>query len=261
MGGRRFHNVYNQSPPNHVYYASFGFKSTKSETWLALLTHVGLLSLFEMADPESLASWTHIDQAYPFGQHHRGTEARFALSFQQSIGPAANAVLAGLDPRAMSIAVSAMNLVKIYRIIPSENSESDFRFCEVFMLPVEGALINEIAWAPGCLSPHDIVAAACDDGTVRILFLDTPYDAINNTKDNLSIESQSHDVDRATPFRPANTPSGIGAGLAGLNRTTGFNQDLSDYLPIKHVMSEVALLPHDEGTPVWKVRWMHDGKY
>ena len=261
MGGRRFHNVYSQSPPNHVSYASFGFRSNKNETWLALITHVGLLTLYEMADPEALTSWAHIDQVCPFGQQHRGTEAKFTISFQQSIGPAANAVMAGLDPRTMSIAVSAMNLVKIYRIIPVQNSESEFRFCEVFMLPIEGTLINEIAWAPGCLRPYDTIAAACNDGTVRMLLLDTPYDVNRSAKDNRSVESQSDDYDSATPSGPSNALSGIGAGLAGLDQTKGLDQDALDSLRIQHVMSEVALLPHDEGSPVWRVRWMHDGKY
>ena len=259
-GGRRFSNVYSQSPPNHVSYVSFGFKSIKNETWLALMTHVGSLSLLEMADPESLASWAQIEQVYPFGQHHRGTEARFSLSFQESEGPAANAVMAGLNPRSMSLAVSAMNLIRIYRVIPGEASESNYQLCEVLGKLVEGALINEIAWAPGCLRPYDTIAAACDDGTVRMFLLDTPCNDENVIEEESSTMPPPQDQGKAIPTKSSSTPSGIGAGLAGLHRATNFENDAQVSLQIEHVMHEVAALPHDDGSPVWKVRWMHDGK-
>lgn len=257
--GRRFRCVYSQSPPNHVSYVSFSFKSIKHDIWLALMTHDGLLSLAEPADPESFSSWNQIDQLYPFGQHHRGTEAKFRLSFHQSEGPSSNALLAGLDFKAMSLAVSALSFVKIYRAIkPEDSSEGNYKLHELLQIDIANASINEIAWAPGCLHPFDVIATACDDGIVRIFHVDT-----NNEGDDFSEAARRPQPDGVPVAQgPAarNAPSGISAGLAGMARSTPSRKGIANEMNIKHVSKEVAMLPHDDGSPVWKVRWLYDGK-
>ena len=259
--GRRFRCVYSQSPPNRVSYVSFGFKTINSDVWLALLTHDGSLTLFEPADPESFSSWNQIDQLFPFGQHHRGTEARFRMSFHRSENPSANALLAGLEPRAMSLAVSAMNIVKIFRAVkPEENLEGNYQCYEMLHIDIHYVLINEIAWAPGCLHPFDVVAIACDDGTVRIFHVDTPCAVKTDTR-AMAVRPPQMDNSQTMQANSARkTPSGIGAGLAGMSRTTTSPQDRGNKMDIKHVSKEVAVLPHMEGSPVWKIRWLCDGK-
>ena len=258
--GRRFKSVYTQTPPNHVSYVSFGFKTIKNDVYLSLFTHDGLLGLFEPADPESLGAWNQVDQLYPFGQHHRGTEARFRLSFHHSEGPSSNAMLAGLDPKAISLAVSALSAIKILRAIKAEEpSEGNYQLYEMLHIDLGNALINEIAWAPGCLHPFDVIAVACDDGAVRIFNVDTPYNLDDPSKTSVARSPHQNGTSplQATTSRAA--PSGIGAGLAGMSRNIASRHDIANKFDIKHIVNEVAVLPHDEGSPVWKIRWIYDG--
>ncbi len=217
----------------------------------------------EPADPESLSSWNQVDQLHPFGQHHRGTEARFRLSIHQSEGPCLNALMAGLALKAISLAVSALNSIKIFRAVkPEDASEGIYRFFEMLQIDTGNELINEIAWAPGCLLPFDRIAAACDGGTVRIFDVDTPHDVDGSPKELTARFPQSNATQKAhSTSSSRNPPSGIGAGLAGMSRITSPRHDLTERSNIKHVSKERAILPHDEGSPVWKVRWTYDGEY
>lgn len=218
----------------------------------------------EPADPDSLSPWNQIDQLYPFGQHHRGTEARFRLSLHQSEGPSLNALMAGLDPSAISLAVSALNSFKIFRAMKPENSsEGGYQLFEMLHTDTGNAFINEVAWAPGCLLPFDRIAAACDDGTVRIFDIDTPNYDDGSSKaltSRFGHPNASHQ-EASSSDKSRNPPSGIGAGLAGMSRVTSPRRDLIDSLNIQHVSMEKAVLNHDEGSPVWKVRWTYDGDH
>lgn len=255
--GRRFRCIFSQSPLNHVSYVSFGSKTIRHDLFLSLITHDGLLSLLEPADPESLSSWNVIDNIYPFGQHHRGTEARFRLSFHQGEGPSTNAVFAGLDPNAISLAVSAIEHIKIYRAVKSgEPSESNYLFYEMIEIQTD-ATVNEIAWAPGCLHPYDIIAAACNDGTIRIFEVNTPHEVDASSRTPAVKAYKPNGPRRALPATMRNAPSGIGAGLADMSRNAP-PREVMNSLNIKHEWKQAALLSHDEA-PVWKIRWIYDG--
>ena len=257
--GRRFRCIFSQSPLNHVSYVSFGSTTIKHDLYLSLITHDGLLSLLEPAEPESLSSWNVIDNIYPFGQHHRGTEARFRLSFHQGESPSSNAVFAGLDPNAISLAVSAIECIKVYRAVKSgEPPETNYLFYEMTEINTD-TIINEIAWAPGCLRPYDAIAAACNDGTIRIFEVDTPHDVDALSRASAVRAHKSNGPQRAPPATSRNAPSGIGAGLAGMSRSAP-TREVRSSLNIRHEWKQAALLSHDEA-PVWKIRWIYDGKY
>ena len=257
--GRRFRCIFSQSPPNHVSYVSFSSKTIRHDLFLSLITHDGLLSLLEPTNPESLGSWNAIDNIYPFGQHHRGTEAKFRLSFHQSEGPSSNAIFAGLDPNAMSLAVSAIEHIKVYRAVKSgEPSEGNYQFNEMMNIHVD-AIINEIAWAPGCLHPHDLIAAACNDGTIRIFEVDTPHEVNALSRTPAAKAYKSNGPQKAITATLRNAPSGIGAGLAGMSRNAP-PREVMNNLNIKHEWKQAALLSHDEA-PIWKVRWIYDGDF
>ena len=84
--------------------------------------------------------------------------------------------MAGLDPSALSIAVSAASFVKVYRAVKSasESEEGGFQLQEMLEMEVETSGVNAIAWAPGCLTPYDVIAVACGDSTVRVLEVVVP---------------------------------------------------------------------------------------
>ena len=254
--GRRFRCIFSQSPSNHVAYVSFDFKTVKHEAWLVLVTHDGLLSLLEPSEPESLSAWRELDQIYPYGQHSRGTEPRFRLSLHRSDRPCYNAVMAGLDPKALSLAVSAMSFIKIYRALKLE--DGNYQFHEMIEIATDSPLINDVSWAPGCIRPYDLIAVACDDGCVRVFEITTPVDLKTPPRINAGAPALPIDCPGPSSTTARNAPSGIGAGLAGASRAAARNS--GGTAKIRHEWKEVAALHHDDGAPVWKVEWMHDGK-
>ena len=255
--GRRFRCIFSQSPSNHVAYVSFDFKTAKNEVWLVLITHDGLLSLLEPSELESLSAWKELDQIYPYGQHSRGTEPRFRLSLHHSERPCYNAIMAGLDPRALSLAISAMSFIKIYRALKPE--DGNYQLHEMIEIATDTPLINDVSWAPGCVRPYDLIAAACDDGCVRVFEINTPMDTKSSSRDTSDpLTPQSAGPGR-TLVAARNAPSGIGAGLAGASRAAARNS--AGPAKIRHEWREVAALHHDDGAPVWKVEWMHEGRY
>jgi len=190
---------------------------------------------------------------YPFGQHPRGSEPRFSLSFHQSHGPSPQALRAGLDASALSIAVSAANLIKLYR--GTKSDERIYQLQEMAQINLHTSLINEIAWAPGCLHPFDVVAAACDDGTLRVVEITVPQAPASI----LTVKSQPFkEPPRRGSVNTRNNTSGISAGLAGMNRTTVARSDAGGST-MKHEWREVATLSPADGAPAWKVRWSQDG--
>lgn len=257
-GGRRFRCIFSQSPGNHVAYVSFDFKTVKHEVWLVLITRDGLLSLLEPTEPESLSLWKETDRIYPFGKHSRGTEPRFNVCLHQSDRPCYTAVLAGLDPKALSLAVSATNLIKVFRAIKPE--EGNYQFYEMAEMTSASPLINDLSWAPGCIRPYDLIAAACDDGYARVFEITTPHVAEPSSFDIPSPRTALVASAREQMANARNAPSGIGAGLAGVSRAAAAARNVAGTTKIKHEWKEVAALLHDDNSPVWKVRWMHDGQ-
>ena len=255
MGGRRFKCIFSQSPNNHVAYVSFDIKTVKHEVWLVLLAQDGCLSLLEPSESESLNVWKEIDNIFPFGQHFRGIGTTFNVCLHQCERPCYKAILAGLDPKALSLAVSAMNLIKIFRSITSE--EGNYQLFEMAELVIDSTMINHVSWAPGCIRPYDLVAAACDDGSARIFEVITPFTAKDSHLTVMESQISTFTTIREPAMNARNAPSGIGAGLAGMSLAAARNGTGSS--KIRHEWKQVAVLTHDDNSPMWKVKWMHDG--
>ncbi len=258
-GGRRFRCIFSQSPSNLVAFVSFDFKTIKHEVWLVYITRDGLLALLEPSEPESLSMWKELDKIYPFGDHHpRGAEPRFTVSFHQSERPCYSAVIAGVDAKALSFAVSALNSIKIFRATKSD--EGNYNFHPIIEMVTAATLINDISWAPGCIRPYDLIAAACDDGFVRIFELNTPYNGDISSIANSTSRVAQNSSKGGPQTSARNAPSGIGAGLIGVSRAAAAARDVAGTSKIKHEWKEVAALPHDYKSAVWTVRWVHDGQ-
>jgi nucleoporin SEH1 len=257
-GGRRFKCIFSQAPSNHIPYASFDFKTIKHEVWLVLVTRDGLLSLLEPAEPESLSLWKELDAVYPFEQHPRGTEPKFKVSFHQSERPCYNAILAGLDVKALSLALSGLNRVKVFRAIKPD--EGTYQLYEMVEIVVNATLINDVSWAPGCIRPYDLIATACDDGTARMFSISTPHEgnALSPPEFEAPISPLANIKEPLPNVRK--NPSGIGAGLAGASRAAAAARHITTTSNIKHEWMEIAVLLHDDESPVWKIEWMYDGQ-
>lgn len=257
LSGRRYRCVFSQSPSTHVSYVSLDFKTVRHEVWLVIISRDGLLSLLEPSEPESLHAWKELDTMYPFGQHTRGSEPTFRLSLHHSERPSYGAISAGVDPKAISIALSATSSIKILRA--TRPDYINYQLYEMLEINTSTSAINDVSWAPGGIRPYDLLAAACDDGRVRLYEVTTPGSLDqSSTVPGLGSEILMRQK-RASPAVARQTLSGIGAGLAGVSQA-GSTRRAGGGLCVQHAWKEVAILSHDDGAPVWRVRWTHDGK-
>lgn len=253
LGGRRFNCVYSQSPSHPSPYTALAFHATSPlKVILAVATRNGLLSLLEPEKgvsntQQSLSEWQEIDFMYICGQLiPRGTETSFRFSFQDTERPIWAAVRSGLDPRAISMAVAALNVVKVYRITlhaRAGGAGERYRFSPpVAELTGATAIVRDVAWSPILYRDRDLIATASADGYVRIYEVEVP-----------KVQTDDHTTDGVTIRRGLNPPSGIGAGLASADTRVHELEDSG----VRHTWAEVAMLRH-EGC--WRVEWMQDGE-
>ena len=249
--GRRFKCIYSQQTKFRVPYVSLDLMSRLAITYVALITRDGHFTLLEPTDSDSLGDWRVMDQFYVCARPSRGEETGFRVAFHQDVLPCYKALEAGLEREALSLAIGAMDVVKVYRAIRSPGT--DYQLFLAAVLPCHGTLIRDVAWAAGSFRGKDTIATACKDGFIRIFDVTTPI---------------PNDATRATPAAPSTTddaslsttgttaaPSGIGAGLAGASRAEGAMPRREEHAcKVKHAWKEVACL--DSGhRAVWRVKF------
>ena len=252
--GRRWKCAYSQSCAHAVPYNSIDFVAVRHETYLAAVTRDGLLSLLEPAVPLDFSDWKELDQFWVCGQPvERGAEVHFRVHFQHDDAPHHAAVAAGLSELALSLAVSAVNDVKIYRVLPAGYAGAGpYRFqSPAAVLTGSRALVRDVAWSHVTYQSADKLAAASADGFVRVYEITYPEPA---GAANPPAGGAASELGPSRAF--ARPQSGIGAGLAGASRSAAEPGSLEPG-QVVHEWKCVAELRH-EG--VWKVTWDAPGE-
>ena len=229
---------------------SVDFRCIDTETYLALVTRDGNLSLLEPRDHDNLAGewldWMSSEDFYVCRPPSRSEEASFKVAFHQEKLPCWTALQAGLDRRCLSLAVAVMDSVKIYR------TDKDRRIYLAAGISAIGSLVRGLSWSNGAMRGFDVIATACKDGVIRVYELHTP-------KSRRSASSQLS----TAPFtqQPRKTsPSGIGAGLAGISQASRiFSENDNDPSHIKHTVRLVGELLEHQGA-VWRVCFSSNGR-
>ncbi|KAG9780787.1 hypothetical protein KCU88_g3636, partial [Aureobasidium melanogenum] len=200
--GRRFRRTATIQSAPRVPFVSLDIKTTDNVyTTLALIDRQGLLSIYEPSNPDDLREWTLIDSFNVCGTNPpgRGEETSFKVRWDQNPTPLAYINSLSDDRSQLSLVVSALNEVKIYRstipgsdgmstsgsgpgtnananIMGATNASADgashrLMFYEAARLPRHPALVRDVQWAPFSVRGTDRLATACKDGTVRIFEL------------------------------------------------------------------------------------------
>lgn len=250
--GRRFKRIYQQPSASRVPYMSLDFKNIGTETYLAVISRDGQLTVCEPVDHDNLSEWQIMWQDYLCKTPPRTEETGFRLGWHHEKLPAWPAILAGLDRKSLSLAVSVMDTVKIFR------TDKERKFYTAAELTGAKGLIRDVAWANGSMRGFDIVATASKDGYIRIYELYTPgaADLPKTSGENRGIGiagPPKSPVPHATPAK-----SGIGAGLAGGTRS-GRNEDDGRPGKITQEVKLVALIAAHEGA-VWRVTFSQMGE-
>jgi nucleoporin SEH1 len=214
LSGNRFKLIANLVSTGHAPFMSLDFKNIMQETWLALITRDGRLTVYEPSDQSNLNEWTILAERSVSEDNppDRQDEVGFKVVFHQEKLPCWTAIMAGLDRKSLSLAVAAMKDVLVFR------TDKAKRFFQVAKLEGARSIIRDLAWANGSMRGYDILATASKDGAIRIYELSTPSSgkAASAGSSVVAATFAPSESPRSDPRR--NVPSGIGAGLAGASK-------------------------------------------
>ena len=250
LSGRRFKRIYQQPSATRVPYMSLDFKNIGNETYLAMISRDGQLTVCEPVDHDNLSEWQILWQDYLCKTPQRTEETGFRLSWHHEKLPAWPAIMAGLDRKSLSLAVSVMDTVKIFR------TDKDRKFYTAAEVRGSDALIRDVAWANGSMRGFDVIATASKDGIVRVYELHTP--GISETSASESKRTNDPHSGLKSPTFPKPHQSGIGAGLAGGPRG-GRNEEQDRPGRVNQEAKLVAELSAHSGA-VWRVGFSQMGK-
>ncbi|KAF2035126.1 WD40 repeat-like protein [Setomelanomma holmii] len=254
MSGNRFKLITNLASQTHAPFMSLDFKNIMQETWLALITRDGYLTVYEPLDQSSLNEWTVLAEHWVCEDSppQRQEEVGFKVVFHKEKLPCWTAIMAGLDRKSLSLAVAAMKDVYIFRTDKSK------RFFHVAKLEGARQIIRDLAWANGSMRGHDILATASKDGVIRIYELTTPSSGHASTGGTSSTATAT-DAISPRPGPRKNAPSGIGAGLAGTSKTPDTSREHDQYPGrIRQTAKLTDELTNHHGA-VWRVSFSHMG--
>lgn len=252
MSGNRFKLITNLSSTTHAPFMSLDFKNIMQETWLALITRDGLMTVYEPQDQSSLNEWTVLAERWVSDNDppERQDEVGFKVVFHKEKLPCWTAIMAGLDRKSLSLAVAAMKSVYVFRTDKSK------RFFQVAKLEGARQIIRDVAWANGSMRGYDILATASKDGMIRIYELSTPSaegPLASGTPSNLVVPEPVS----PRPGPRKNAPSGIGAGLAGASKPPEISHD-NEPGRIRQVSKLTDELSNHHGA-VWRVAFSQMG--
>ncbi|KAK3709081.1 hypothetical protein LTR37_011060 [Vermiconidia calcicola] len=248
--GRRFKKTSEQLTATGAPYMSLDLKNIGTETYLAVITRDGHLSISEPEDHDDLHSgWQIMWSDYLCETPPRTEETGFRVSWHKEKLPAWPAILAGLDRKSLSLVVSVGNVVRVFR------TDKDRKFYMAAALEGAKGLIRDVSWANGSMRGFDLIATASKDGFVRIYELHTPGASSLSTSNNSQTASDNAGALPASSNRKPR--SGIGAGLAGGARG---RRDDNARVPgaVKQETKLVAELETHDGAP-WRVSWSQMG--
>ncbi|XP_014553078.1 hypothetical protein COCVIDRAFT_108601 [Bipolaris victoriae FI3] len=253
LSGNRFKLLYNLASLTNAPFMSLDFKNIMQETWLALITRDGYLTVYEPQDQSNLHEWTILAERWVSENNppERQEEVGFKVVFHKEKLPCWTAITAGLDRKSLSLAVAAMKDVLIFR------TDKAKRFFQVAKLTGARQVIRDLAWANGSMRGYDILATASKDGAIRI------YELTTTTADKAHASGTSSSaVASSVSSRVGlkhSTQSGIGAGLAGASKAPAMS--LENEQNPGRITQEVALKDELTGHhgAVWRVAFSQMG--
>ncbi|KAK3063412.1 hypothetical protein LTR53_018917, partial [Teratosphaeriaceae sp. CCFEE 6253] len=148
--GKRFRKIFEQTTATGVPYMSLDFKNIGTETYLAVITRDGYLSVCEPVDHDDLSAWRIMWSDYLCKTPSRTEETGFRLSWHEEKLPAWPAILAGLDRKSLSLAAAVGDVVKVFR------TDKDRKFYTAAILEGSKALVRDVSWANGSVRGFDM---------------------------------------------------------------------------------------------------------
>lgn len=278
LSGRRFNSrsnrpIFDMRSSQRAPYISFSVKHNPEtrHTFLALVDRTGMLSIYENDEPESMTSWSPVDQFMVCEKPSRGEETSFKVKFDPNLEPSYNTIRQGVQRDSLGIIVAAMNTARIWRTkVVSHNVSLGAGMTREFYraadLPGHRFLVRDVAWAPGSARGFDICATVCKDGSVKVFEVHTPAktgaDAAAGSPNYAEYPNSEAVAPVPRPGEPGirSGPSGIGAGLATVRSDAATGDRQGDAKgQVRHTVREVGRLEAHHG-PVWRCEFDKDGQ-
>lgn len=253
--GRRFRLCFILKSSVRTPFVSMDFRNIDLDSWIALITRDGFLTVLEPVDSDKLSDWQNMDSFRVCPEPVRGEETSFKVQFHHDPMDMTHILMPGWDRRSLSLVVAAMDLVRIFR------TDSNRRFYQAIELAGHGGLVRDIAWAPGSIRGYDLVASGCKDGYVRVWEVHTKCSRnaahkylANNNDDRVPQRSSLPSA------RHVDSNSGITSALkpAGGNRAVDLRQNRESCFT--HIAKEAAKID-TKHMDVWQVDFSKAGAY
>ncbi|EEH41731.2 nuclear pore protein (SEH1) [Paracoccidioides lutzii Pb01] len=249
--GRRFRNIFRLTSPVRTPYVSLDFRNIDLESYLALITRDGLLTVLEPVNPDNLAEWQQVDQFRVCAEPSRGEETSFKVQFYHDPMDITQIILPGWDSKCLSLVVAAMDTVKIYR------TDANRRFYHAIELGGHASLVRDISWANGSVRGFDLIASGSKDGTVKIFEIYTTLaNAVGSSANGATNRPPSTSFHSSTGR--TSIQSGIGTALANRSPVTLMNLQEGGDTHFKHTYKEVASID-SRHLDVWQVGFSQAG--
>ncbi|KAI5861916.1 WD domain-containing protein [Durotheca rogersii] len=275
--GRRFSmRDGNGKPVSEVRSSRYPFRSFSVKhdevtrcTYVALLASDGHLTVYEGEVPEALTDYAKFDDFQAFAKPNRGEETCFKVRFDPNPEPCYTALRAGLPSDALSLVVSGLTAVKIFRTrdIVTSSFGTATRSREFYLaleITEHAHLVRDVAWAPGNYRGYEMIATACQDGFVRVFRIDTPFSKDDGkTWSPADILGSTRGDESTAPRNPpsrrqSQAPSGI---RAEIDKSGTHGERLLTDQPgqIRHTVKVLSKLSAHR-SPVWRVGFDDDGQ-
>lgn len=257
QSGHRYKQIHRIPTKSSRPWQSLDFKSHGLETYLALTSFDGSLSIFEPRDHGDLTDdwleWSpssdfHVLEPVP----PPSVETGFHVAWCPERVPCFTAVEAGLDKKSMGLVVAAMELARVFR------TDKERRLYLAAELTGAQDIVRSVAWSRGSMRGFDVLAAGSKDGIVRLYELHTPH---HKRPARTSIDNG---VGTPAQQRLKVARSGIGAGLAEMSRAAQPVAEAEEYAhDPSHVVHEVRLVAELRGHlgAVWHVNFSFTGEF
>jgi len=249
--GRRFRQIYNQISETKVPFMSLDFKNVPAETYVALATRDGYLTVLEPVNQDNLTEWQSMHGHYLCHTPPRQEESAFKVCFHRELYPSWASVNDGGDEKTLSLAVAAMDTVKIFR------TGKDRRFYQAAELTGARNLVRDIAWANGSHRGFDTLATASKDGCVRIYEIHTEKSR-PGSETAVASASLEPPVNENQSNTTRQTLSGIGAGLASSSGQQIYREPKATPGRPKEIVTVVAEINPHSGA-LWRVAFSQSG--
>lgn len=284
MSGRRFRRMAAVKSEQLVPFASVDVKTVGNNTYIVVVDRQGLLSLYEPTNPDEYNEWSLVDQLHVCSPTPgRGDQTSFRVRFDPNTFPLPFSSSMSDDQGQLTIAVTALNEVKLYRttsdsdlirphVSPQQHTTNPGRgasrtsyLFEVLRIPSPptqyqtsaGSLLRDVAFSPANICGSDILAVASINGTVAVYEISLHSQA-NANPANPSTVTSKQNAHPALQQHQSNLTSALHSAAASAQPNQPAMSRANYPFLYSHHATAISIL-QDAHADAWSVQWDPSG--